>query len=77
MEIKHEITTCDIINAPKHIPINVWVRFQLMDNGFKFVDDDKPSCIEDKKPVPLGAFNSSFDVERKSYVYSQQLTKEG
>jgi len=73
MEVKHSIRDYDMAQMGFVIPLDVQIRNELNQNGFKFADDHKCSSATNENPTPLGKLIVDHDIKTQTTYYTQTL----
>ena len=70
--VKYELTQEQLLRFNTVVPIAVQIRQILNANGFKFVDDNRPSAVVNENPIPIGVMKRWNYFQSGSIIYEQR-----
>ena len=70
--VRYELTQEHLLRLNTVVPVAVQIRLILNANGFKFVDDGKPSAVVNENPTPIGVMKRLDCFQSGSIIYEQR-----
>ena len=71
MTVRYGLTEEQLLRFNTVVPVAVQVRQLLNANGFKFVDDGRPSAVVNENPAPIGVMKRWNCLRSRSIIYEQ------